>query len=204
MSYELNKTLVDTIKKNNLLKSSRVAGAFMVVDRAEFLPDEKRDDAYSDVPIEIPGHVPTSQPSAVAFMLELLDPRPGEKILEIGTGSGYVTALLAELVGKSGRVYSIELMPILNEFAQVNLEQFGYGNIKLYSGDGKEGISSGAIYDKIISGAEVKEIPAAWQEQLKNGGVIVTPYKDHVLKITKTLDGFESERFPFFSFVQMK
>ncbi|HZZ99425.1 MAG TPA: protein-L-isoaspartate O-methyltransferase [Candidatus Paceibacterota bacterium] len=203
MSYELNKTLVDEIRDKGILKSPRIMGAFLVVDRSEFVPDDLMDEAYDDMPLPIPGSMTTSQPSTIAFMLELLDPRPGERILEIGTGSGYVTALLAELVGKSGKVYSIESMSELAEFAADNLEQFGYGNINLYTGDGRTGMGSGAPYDKIISGAEIEEIPEDWREQLKNGGLIVTPYDDHVLKAVKNHENLERDRFPYFSFVKL-
>src|SRR5207249_2549677 len=105
-----NTRLINEIKeKITTLTSPRILKAFNKVDRIDFVPEDFEDNAYLDIPIPIPGAMTTSQPSTIAFMLSILDPHLGDKILEIGTGSGYVTALVAEIVGKHGQVFSIEV-----------------------------------------------------------------------------------------------
>ncbi len=176
----------------------------MKVDRIHFVPERWEDDAYLDIPVPIPGGMTTSQPSTIAFMLEILNPRPRDKILEIGTGSGYVTALLAEITGRRGKVFSVEALSELKEFAENNLKKLDYKNIRLYAGDGKNGLPDAAPFDKIISGAEVSEIPETWEDQLKKSGVIVTPFDNHILKATKISgDTFKEDTYPYFSFVKM-
>jgi len=204
MAKELNRDLVNEVRKKGVLRSQRIIEAFMKVDRRDFVPKGWEDDTHLDTPVPIPGGMTTSQPSTIAFMLEILNPRPSEKILEIGTGSGYVTALLAQIVGEKGEIHSVEVLPELNKFASENLKKYKFKNTKLYLGDGKKRVPHGAPYEKIISGAEVPEIPDAWNKQLKNGGIIVTPFDNHVLKATKVSENkFKHGEYPYFRFIKM-
>ena len=118
-----------------------------------------------------------SQPLVVAFMLEELDPSPGEKILDIGSGSGWTTALLAEIVGPKGKIIAVEVIPELKEFGEKNAAKYNFTNAEFICSDGSKGYSREAPFDKILVSAAVQseQIPKAWQEQLKIGGKIVTP-----------------------------
>ncbi|MEK7154285.1 MAG: protein-L-isoaspartate O-methyltransferase, partial [Patescibacteria group bacterium] len=144
------------------------------------------------------------QPSTIAFMLEKLRPRKGERVLEIGTGSGYLTALLAALVGSRGEVFSVEYFPELKNFAEFNLRRYDFRNITLLTGDGKTGLPQKAPFDKIVSSAEVKEIPRAWEGQLKIGGSLLTPINSKIVLAKKVAkDKFDAEFFSAFSFVPL-
>jgi protein-L-isoaspartate(D-aspartate) O-methyltransferase len=143
------------------------------VRRHEFVPSFYRDHAYDDTPLPI-GHGQTiSQPSLVAYMTELLDLRPGDKVLEIGTGSGYQTAILAEL--GYGEVYSVEIIPELAEAAAARLQALGYSHLHLKRGDGYVGWADFAPYDAIIVTAASDRLPPALVEQLAEGGRLVIP-----------------------------
>ena len=204
LSQAANESLIGEMRKSKVLKSPQIIKAFKTVSRIDFVPEDFKDSAYLDVPVPIPEGMTTSQPSTIAFMLELLQARPEDKILEVGTGSGYLTALLADLVGGQGEVHSVELLPRLNEFANNNLRKYRYKNVMLYIGDGRSGIPEIAPFDKIISGAEVGIIPEEWKRQLKVGGVIITPFDDHVLKVEKISEKeYRETEFPNFSFVKM-
>jgi protein-L-isoaspartate(D-aspartate) O-methyltransferase len=142
------------------------------VPREAFVPPERRGEAQADWPIPI-GHGQTiSQPSLVARMLELLDLHVDDKVLEIGTGSGYQTALLAEL---GVRVYSVEIIPALAEQAAARLRALGYAGPALKVGDGYEGWPEFAPFDAIIVAAAARRVPAPLVEQLADGGRLVIP-----------------------------
>lgn len=186
------------------VKTKAIINAFFKIDRVNFVPDEFKDETYLDMPISIYHGMTTSQPSTIAFMLEKLQPRKGEKVLEIGTGSGYLTALLAVLVGKRGKVFSVEYFPELKNFAESNLRQYNFKNVTLLAGDGKDGFPQEAPFDKIISSAEVREIPKTWEEQLKIGGSLLTPIDSKIVLAKKTAkDKFDAEFFSAFSFVPL-
>lgn len=199
-----NKALVSQLVRSGKLKTKAIIGAFSKIDRADFVPGEFKNDAYWDEPVPIGQDLFTSQPSTIAFMLEKIQPVRGDKILEIGTGSGYLTALLAVLVGKRGRLFSIEYFPELRDFAQANLEGYGFKNVELTAGDGKVGLPQEAPFDKIISSAEANRVPEAWWEQLKIGGSLLTPFDSKILLARKMAeDEFEEKLFPVFSFVPL-
>ncbi|MBI4892293.1 MAG: protein-L-isoaspartate(D-aspartate) O-methyltransferase [Acidobacteria bacterium] len=142
------------------------------IPRHEFVPDALRRSAYEDRPLPI-GHGQTiSQPYIVASMTELLGPRRDDKVLEIGTGSGYQTAVLARL---SARVYTIEIVEPLAREAATRLRNMGYTNIVPRAGDGYEGWPEEAPFDRIILTAAPPELPAALVKQLKPGGRLVAP-----------------------------
>lgn len=200
-----NRQLIREMREKNRLTNPAVLKAFSKTDRIDFVPQELQNRAYEDIPLSIGYEATTSQPSTIAFMLEQLRVQTGQKILEIGTGSGYLTALLACLVGPSGRVFSIEYVNELKEFARRNLEKYNFRNIELKTGDGKAGWPKQAPFDRIIASAEADQIPSAWKEQLAASGILLTPFGYHLLKIIKkSPECFEEEKFPFFSFVKLK
>ncbi len=157
------------------IDDDRVLEALERVPRELFVPPDERSLSYYNHPLPI-GHGQTiSQPYTVAFMAELLDPRPGNYVLEIGGGSGYNAAVLRELVGSSGKIITIERIPELADMAQYNLHQAGYEDVKVIQGDGKVGHPDASPYDRIMVTAQTNEIPSKLIEQLKDGGRMVIP-----------------------------
>lgn len=175
------------------IRDKRVIEAMKKVPRHLFVPEDLIEDAYDDRALPI-GHGQTiSQPYIVALMTELLELKGDEKVLEIGTGSGYQAAILAELVKE---VYTIERIEPLAEEAKKKFERLGYKNIKLYIKDGTEGLAEEAPFDRIIITAATPEIPQPLIDQLKENGIIVAPvgerYSQYMLKGIKK--GKEIER----------
>lgn len=150
----------------------RIMEAIAKVPRHEFVPLESRSYAYDDGPLPIGFGQTVSQPFIVALMTDLLDPQPDDVILEVGTGSGYQTAVLAELVRK---VYSIEIISALADSARQRLARLGYTNVEIKTGDGYFGWPEHAPFDGIIVTAAAPEIPPPLVEQLKPGGRLVLP-----------------------------
>jgi protein-L-isoaspartate(D-aspartate) O-methyltransferase len=165
--------LIEKLIKENYLKTVAVEKAFMGVDRSDYIPDDQKGMAYYDIPLSIPAGQTISAPSIVAMMLELAELKKGLKVLEIGAGSGYNTALLAEIVGQED-VITVERLPDLVAFARMNLKRKNY-DVKIVEGDGSMGYSENAPYDRIISTAAAPKIPQAWKEQLSDLGLIVSP-----------------------------
>ena len=200
------KELIAQIKAEGGLNSSAVIKAFQTVDRADFVLPQYQDLAYENYPLPIGYGQTISQPYTVAFMLELLNPKKGEKILEIGAGSGWQTAMLCRLVGGTGQVTAKERLPKLKRLAEANLAKcrLSKNTIILMQGDGKLGFPAGAPYDKIIAAAAGTNIPEAWQHQLKIGGKIVAPVKDEIWKINKrSAKSFKITKYAGFAFVPL-
>lgn len=198
--------LIENLKLAGYLKSQPVIEAFNSIDRKDFLPENLQNQAYENTALPIGEKQTISQPLVVAFMLELLELKPGEKILEIGTGSGWNTALMAKIIGEQGKIYSIERIETLHNFAKENISKYGFpaGAVELIFGDGSRGFSGEAPYDKIIAAAAGEEIPSAWKDQLKIGGRIVAPVKDKIIILDKTAkDKFEKKEYFGFSFVPL-
>ncbi len=181
------KQLVDELTSQGVLKNRAVKKAFIVIDRADFVLPQYLEAAYFNRPLPIGFGQTISQPYTVAFMLDLLDVKKGDNVLEIGAGSGWQTALLAYLVGRQGRVIALERIPELVELTKSNLAQYPicYRTSTLIHGDGSLGYPSGAPYGKIIAAASAQAIPEQWKEQLKIGGRIVAPVKDSIVVIDK-------------------
>jgi len=154
------------------VKDERVTQALLKIPRHLFVPEFYRKYAYHDTPLVIGEGQTISQPYIVAFMSELLEIQPTDRILEIGTGSGYQTAVCAELASE---VYTIERIEGLSQKAEAVLESLGYRNIHFFVGDGTKGIPEYAPFDKIIVTAFATEIYPVWVEELKEGGIIVLP-----------------------------
>jgi protein-L-isoaspartate(D-aspartate) O-methyltransferase len=164
--------MVELQLRSRGIRDERVLDAMLRVPRHEFVPPSLQADAYADMPLPIGSGQTISQPYIVAAMLEALEIRPEHRVLEIGTGSGYMTALLAELAAE---VVSIERHAELAEQARAILARVGYRNVRVMVGDGSIGYPPAAPYDCIIASAAAPSIPAALVEQLSEGGRMVIP-----------------------------
>jgi protein-L-isoaspartate(D-aspartate) O-methyltransferase len=150
----------------------QVLDAMLRVPRHEFAPERYRDQAYEDHPLPIGEGQTISQPYIVARMLEALGLTPADRVLEVGTGSGYLTALLAEL---AAQVFSVERHAALADAARELLGRMGYTNVRVIVGDGSQGFAEAAPYDAIIVSAAAPEVPHALIEQLAEGGRMIIP-----------------------------
>jgi protein-L-isoaspartate(D-aspartate) O-methyltransferase len=185
------------------ISDQEVLEAMGKVPRHLFVPQVHREASYEDHPLPIGYDQTISQPYIVAYMTQAALLRPEDKVLEIGTGSGYQAAVLAEIVEK---VYSIEILPPLAEEAEARLKDLGYENIFIRCGDGYQGWPEEAPFDAIIVTAAPEHIPEALVAQLKIGGRMIVPvgsvYQE-LIRITKTSDGVRQESLLPVRFVPM-
>lgn len=149
------------------------------IERHRFVPDDRRANAYGDFPVAIGAHQTLSQPYVVALMTQALGLEGCEKVLEIGTGSGYQTAILAELARD---VFTIEVLPELGDAARARLDALGYDNIRYRIGDGRLGWPENAPFDAILVAAAPDALPDGLREQLAPGGRLVIPVGPHDLQ----------------------
>lgn len=196
--------LVEQLRLAGVLSTPSIADALLAIDRKDFVLPEDRDLAYRDEALAI-GHGQTiSQPYTVAFMLELLNPQVGEKILDVGSGSGWTTALLGFLVGQGGRVYGVERIPELVEMGIENVRKYPELPLEIKEAGEVLGFPERAPYDRILVSAEVHEIPKELLTQLRIGGAMVIPFSGTLAKITKTSAGeHEIEQYEGFAFVPL-
>ena len=178
----MREKMVETQIKARGVKNPRVLSALLKVERHRFVPEENLNSAYSDHPLPIGEGQTISQPYIVALMTELLDLKGDEKVLEIGTGSGYQAAILAEL---SKEVYTIEIIESLASMSKKRLLELGYQNIQVKAGDGYLGWPEFAPFDAIIVTAAPDHIPKPLIEQLKEGGRMVVPVGTHTQELKK-------------------
>jgi protein-L-isoaspartate(D-aspartate) O-methyltransferase len=166
--------LVDSLVSSGYICTGSVRRAFLTVPREKFVPAHLRDGAYIDTPLPI-GHGQTiSAPSMIAIMLEKLDFRPGQRVLEIGSGSGYNAVLLHEMVER--RVITVERLPEMVELAKSNIKATGYEDkVEVIAGDGTIGYPAGEPYDRILVTAGAPKIPEPLVEQLDRGGILGVP-----------------------------
>jgi protein-L-isoaspartate(D-aspartate) O-methyltransferase len=168
-----------------------VLAAIASVPRHEFVPDDKRHDAYADRPLPIGAGQTISAPHMVAIMAELLDLSAGDRILEIGTGCGYHAAVTAELVGPEN-VFSVEYHASLADEARETLEAAGYGDISIRTGDGKAGWPEHAPYDRTYLTCAAPALPDPLVDQTRSGGILLAPIGDgrqRLVRATKRADG---------------
>jgi protein-L-isoaspartate(D-aspartate) O-methyltransferase len=154
------------------ISDPRILDAMLRVPREPFVPESFRPQAYEDHPLPIGNDQTISQPYVVALMLEMLQLKPTDTVLEIGTGSGYLTALLAEL---AAQVDSIERHPALAANARGVLAALGYSNVQIYTGDGTSGLPFHSPFDAIIVSAAALSVPPALLSQLREGGRMIIP-----------------------------
>ena len=183
-----------------------VLSAFRKVPREEFIDPEHQKLAYIDAPLAIGEGQTISQPFTVAMMTQLLELKATDKVLEIGTGSGYQAAILVEIVS-DGRVFTIERFENLAKKAVKGLKSLNYENVEVVVGDGTRGLPDEAPFDAIIITAAAPEIPQPLIDQLKIGGRLVMPvggeWHQEMVRLTKTKEGIERENFGGYRFVPL-
>lgn len=157
------------------IRDARILAAFARVPRSFFVPEQWQDDAEADRPLEIGCGQTISQPYVVAAMIEALELSGSERILEVGTGSGYVTAILAEMMPVSAAIRGIEIIPELADRARRVLAELGYENVEVRVGDGALGWPEAGPFDAMIVSAAPRAVPAALLDQLAPGGRLVLP-----------------------------
>ena len=195
--------MVDTQIVGGGINDPRVVAAMRRVPRHHFIPDAEAEDAYGDFPLPIGFEQTISQPFIVAYMTDALQLQPGEKVLEIGTGSGYQAAILAEL---GVHVFTIEIVQPLAQFARNNLSKLGYDHVWVRAGDGYQGWPEERPFDAIIITAAPEHIPSPLLEQLAVGGRLILPVGGHsqnLVLIRRTEKGFERTELLGVRFVPM-
>ncbi len=211
---------IKKLKENGWLKTPRIIEAFEKIKREDFLPEETKKFAGIDEALPIGWGQTNSQPLVVAFMLELLEPSFGEKILDVGSGSGWTTALLADIVSNQkfadiensankflGKVIGLEINPHLVEFSKKNIRKYGFikNNVaEIREGDGWKGLAGEAPFDKILVSAEADKLPEELGNQLRMGGKIVIPINSSIWLFYKKANSLlEGKEYPGFSFVPL-
>ncbi|AXA37238.1 MAG: protein-L-isoaspartate O-methyltransferase [Candidatus Sumerlaea sp.] len=199
-----NEEMVDTQIAARGVQDPFVLAAMRKVDRALFVPPELHHEAYADAALPVAYGQTISQPYIVGLMTEALAPDPNDRVLEIGCGTGYQTAILAELVRE---VWSIEIVPELAAAAKERLKRLGYHNVHVLVGDGWKGLPEKAPFDKIIVTAAPDVVPPALLDQLEVGGIMVVPVgvgSQELLKIVReTPDKFREYQLGPVRFVPM-
>lgn len=199
--------IIDFLIKEKWLKTERIIEAFLKIERKDFLTKETKGFAQINEPMPIGFGQTISQPLTVAFMIELLEPREGDNILDIGSGSGWTTALLANIVGKKGKVIGIEIIPKLKEFGEKNVSKYSFikkGIVEFVCADGSKGYKKQAPFDRILVSASAQNIPKQWKDQLKVGGRIVACVKESIIVIEKKSNkDFEQKEHKGFIFVPL-
>jgi len=200
-----NNDLVNHLVGIGILNDPSIKQAFLEVDRIHFMKEDEKDFTYTDVALPIGYNQTISQPYTVAFMFELLKSEKGDRILDVGSGSGWTTAMLAKLVGSSGKVIGVERIPELVEFGKNNLNKFFLANAEIVQAkQGGLGLPEESPFDKILVSASATEVPKELLEQIRPGGVMVLPVRDSILKITKTESNeILEEKYHGFAFVPL-
>ncbi len=200
-----NDGMVDDLVSQGYVESEVVEEAMRAVDRAAFVPENRRDHAYRDSPLQIGEGQTISAPHMVAMMAEELRLEPGLGVLEVGTGCGYHAAVVAAAVGAE-HVTTVEYHPSLAEDARTNLEAAGQGDVEVVVGDGSTGYEPNAPYDRIYLTCAAPELPDFLDGQLRDGGVTVLPVGETsqaLYVVEKTEGGLESEEVAGVRFVPL-
>jgi len=186
---------------NNNFNNKAITVAFEKIDRGDFVLDKYKNEAYGDYPLGIGFDQTISQPSVVAFMLNFLELKKEDKVLEVGSGSGFVVALLSQIVKK---VFGVEIIPELVLFSKNNLKKYQLKNVKIFKANKKIGLEKEAPFDKILVSASANEIPKDLVSQLKDGGIMVIPVLNDIYKVIKKDSKLEVMKFEGFTFVPLK
>ncbi|MBU0760356.1 MAG: protein-L-isoaspartate(D-aspartate) O-methyltransferase [Nanoarchaeota archaeon] len=194
------------MNKSQLLTSlkkqfpSKIVKAFAKVPREDFVPKELKSEAYLDTALPLEQGATISQPCTIASMLSLLELNQKQKILEIGSGCGYVLALLAE-ISQASEIYGIEILKSLAESSKENLST--YKNITIINKNGSQGLNEKAPFDRILISASADKMPEHLFQQLKDNGILVTPVNNSIFQIKKQNNKLSTKEFPGFVFVPL-
>jgi len=184
-----NDEMVDYLVSIGALHSPHIVEAMRFVDRRDFVPEESANQAYLDRPLAIGFRQTISQPRTVAMMLEWLEPRQGQSILDIGSGSGYTTALLAKIVGDSGRVFGLEIKDELVAIGKHNLAKYAFENVKILKAGKELGLKEAAPFERILVSAAAQRMPEKLLEQLATDGKMIIPVKQVIREVFKDDNG---------------
>ena len=201
------KDLVNYWTQNKIITDKSVLDAFLRVPRENFVLPDYKDQAYDDIALPTKKGQTISQPTTVMIMTQALEVKKEQKILEVGTGSGYQAAILSVLVGDKGKVYTTEILKELYDFAKENLKD--YKNVTVLHKDASKGLDEFAPFDRIIITAAATKMPQKLLQQLKIDGIMLVPlgenkYVQKMLKITKQKDQNKIEDLGNFVFVPLK
>ncbi|OGC45467.1 hypothetical protein A2V49_03335 [candidate division WWE3 bacterium RBG_19FT_COMBO_34_6] len=197
--------LILNLQRDGILKTKKIIDAFIKIDRSKFIRPGNFEYTYQDEPLHIGYGQTISQPRTVAFMLEKLQPDIGDKVLDVGSGSGWTTALLASIIGEAGYCLGIEILPDLVKFGVMNLKKFSLPNARIIqAGVDFLGYPLEGPYNKILVSASSLDIPQELSSQLAISGVMIIPVRNSIIKI-KRLDAnkFTTEEYYGFSFVPL-
>jgi len=182
----------------------RINKAFQEVKRSNFLLKSEKSLADIDSALYIGYGQTISQPTTVRMMLEWLDAQPGDKVLDVGSGSGWSTALLANIVGSKGTVYAVERVPELVEFGKSNCQEAGITNAEFHKAGGTFGLPEHAPFDRILVSADASKLPDELMDQLNGGGKMVIPVNDVIYEVTKlSKTKNDIKKHPYFIFVPL-
>ncbi len=199
--------LIEKWKKEGIVKDERLINAFRKIKRENFILKKDISHAYSDYPLQILGSQTISQPTTIMTMLEALELKETDKVLEIGAGSGYNAALIASVCSR-GFVYSTEIVEELIPFAKKNLKKEKIANVEVIHTDGSFGLREKSPFDRIISTCACPEIPEPWIDQLKSNGIIVAPvgpvHAQEMIQLRKIKGKIEMKTLGNFMFVPLK
>jgi protein-L-isoaspartate(D-aspartate) O-methyltransferase len=195
--------LIRGMMEYGVLRTKKIIEAFRVIDRKYFVPDYFADEIYGDYPLPIGENQTISQPTTVAFMLELLGAEEGDRVLDIGSGSGWTTALLGQIVGEEGEVIGLERQKALVEQGRRNIKHFHFSHVRIEQAGEKLGMP-GERFDAILASASAPQIPEQLFMQLKAGGRLVIPVQDAIYRFVKeTETEMRREEYPGFIFVPL-
>lgn len=198
--------LVNELKRQGYIQSEKVENAFLSIKREKFIPDRIQHLAYYDQPLDIGNNQTISAPHMVAIMCEAMNLSSGDKVLEIGTGSGYHAAIVSHIIGKSGHVYSVERFEELAKKAILQIKNEGIENVTVTVADGSLGLKDHSPYDCIYVTCSAPSVPDAYKNQIRVGGRIIIPigrvYGELVI-IIKNKNGFQKKSYGGCAFVPL-
>jgi len=203
----MKETLIKYWLNSGIITNKKVIEAFKKIPRENFVPDKLIGYAYSDEALPLKKGQTISQPTTIMIMTQALEVKLGQKILEIGSGSGYQASLLSYLVGEKGKIYTIERIPDLVKLAKDNIKKLKIKNIKVIEGNGSKGYLKEKPYDAIIITAACSKIPEKLIKQLKSNGILIAPVgpscSQEMIKLTKKKDRIETKSLGDFVFVPL-